>query len=132
MAHIAPDQDEDSFFHVFTKDHNSDSSEEQIQSGQDLAQQATSSPPVPQTDSPQASQWPRLQCCLYISTGPLRTDPSSGQSPSTFYGPTSSGGIVDNVFIAVDPPLWHYHRHGTNYDIWEMLFFQVNHTTELK
>ena len=55
MAHIAPDQDEDHFFHVFTEDHDSDSSEEQIQSGQDVLQQAPSSPPVPQADSPQAS-----------------------------------------------------------------------------
>ena len=43
MAHIAPDQDEDSLFMFFAEVHDSDSSGEQIQSGQALVQQATSS-----------------------------------------------------------------------------------------
>jgi len=43
MAHIAPDQDEDSLFMFFAEVQDSDSSGEQIQSGQALVQQATSS-----------------------------------------------------------------------------------------
>ena len=43
MTHIAPDQDEDSLFMFFAEVHDSDSSGEQIQSGQALVQQATSS-----------------------------------------------------------------------------------------
>ena len=107
MAHIAPDQDEDSFFHVFTEDHDSDSSEEQIQSGQDLVQQATSSPPVPQTDSPQASTMDQ-GCSAFYTSAQVHSEqtPPPAQSPSTYCGPTSSGGILDNLFIAVVPPLW--------------------------
>ena len=72
MAHIAPDEDEDShFLHVLTEGHDSDSSEGQIQSGQDLLQQAPSSPsglilPVPQADSTQASAID--QGCSFFTT----------------------------------------------------------------
>ena len=61
MDHIAPDQDDDNqLFHVLTEGHDSDSNEEQIQSGQDVLQQASSSPPVPQADSPRHQQWTKV------------------------------------------------------------------------
>ena len=60
MAHIAPDQDDDNqFFHVLTEGHDSDSSEEQIQSGQGVLQQAPP-PHHPQADSPRHQQWTKV------------------------------------------------------------------------
>ena len=106
MAHIAPDQDEDNFFHVFTEDHDSDSSEEQIQAGQDLVQQATSSPPVPQTDSPQASTMDQGYSAFSTSAQVhSEQTPPPASRPQRIAGLHHQGGIVDNIVIAVDPPL---------------------------
>ena len=79
MAHIAPDEDEDShFLHVLTEGHDSDSSEGQIQSGQDLLQQAPSSPsglmlPVPQADFTQASAIDQ-GCSFFTTSAQVRSE----------------------------------------------------------
>ena len=114
MAHIAPDEDEDShFLHVLTEGHDSDSSEGQIQSGQDLLQQAPSSPsglmlPVSQADFTQASAIDQ-GCSFFTTSAQVHSEQDTSPPPPPARRPQRiaglhRGGIVDNIASALDTP----------------------------
>ena len=111
MSHIAPDQDEDNhFLHVLTEGHDSDSSDDQIQSGQDLLQQAHSSPsgfllPISQADSPQASAMDQGSSLCTTSAQIHSEQGSSPPSrPQRIAGLQQRGGIMDNICGALEIP----------------------------
>ena len=107
MSHIAPDQDEvNQFLHVLTEGHDSDSSDEQIQSGQDLLQQAHSSPsgfllPISQADSAQASAMDQ-GCSVFTTSAQIHSEQDTSLTPSRpqrIAGLQQRGGILDNIFF---------------------------------
>ena len=92
-----------------------------------MLQQAPSSPPVPQADSPQASAMDQ-GCSVFSTSAQVHSEQDSSPPPASrpqrIAGLHHRGGIVDNIVSALDPPSAAATIDtATNYDICEILSF---------